>query len=227
MAEPAVAEARRSLTGDAYAQLKAQILSNALAAGASYTEPEIAERLQMSRTPVREALIRLQSEGLLDLIPRRGARIAPLKVQDMREIYEILTALEPHAVAEIAARRPEAEDLAPLKAATEAMEAALTARDLDAWAAADDVFHRALLRLHGNARLCAITSTLFDRSHRARMMTLRLRDLPHKSTAEHRDILGALRRGEAERARQLFRAHRERSAKELLTLLDQLGLPQF
>ncbi|WP_207382969.1 GntR family transcriptional regulator [Pseudaestuariivita atlantica] len=216
-----------SRVGDAYTRLKAEILSNRLLPGFQATEPEIAERLGMSRTPVREALIRLQAEGLVELVPRRGARILPVSAADMNDIYEILTALEPHAAAELALRRPDAQVLAPLEEATSDMEAALEKPDLDAWAAADDRFHRTLLELHGNDRLTAIASTLFDQAHRARMVTLRMRDMPHRSTAEHREILGALRRGDAEGVRRLFRDHRERAARELLHILERMGLPQF
>ncbi len=218
---------RGSMVDIAYAALKDEILSTRMLPGFRATEPEVADRLGMSRTPVREALIRLQADGLVELIPRRGMRVLPVSAEDMNDIYEILTALEPHAAAELALRRPGLEVLAPLVRATEDMERALERPDLEAWAEADDRFHRALLELHGNARLTAIAGALFDQAHRARMITLRLREVPHRSTAEHRDILQALRDGDAERVRRIFQTHRERAARELLQLLERLGLPQF
>ena len=120
---------------DAYDRLKAEILLGRMPPGFQAPEPEIALRLGMSRTPVREALIRLEAEGLVQLIPRRGARVLPVRAEDMREIYAILTALEPEAAAVLAESGAKAEDLAALEVAVAEMEAALAAQDLDRWAA--------------------------------------------------------------------------------------------
>ena len=214
-----------SRVGDAYARLKEEILTNAMPPGFQAPEPEIAARLGMSRTPVREALIRLEAEGLVQLIPRRGARVLPVVAADMQEIYEILTTLEPTAAANLAARRPSGEELEALEQAMQEMERTLESNDLNAWAAADDRYHRELLRLHGNRRLEAVVATLYDQAHRARMVTLRLRQKPVRSTQEHRDILDCLRAGDAEGAKRIFTEHRERSARELVAILQNYGLP--
>ncbi|MGP9568972.1 GntR family transcriptional regulator [Halomonas sp. AOP5-B2-8] len=212
---------------DAYEQLKDEIRSNRMPPGFQAPEPEIAARLGMSRTPIREALIRLESEGLVKMTPRRGAYVLPIRLDDMKEIYEILTSLEPDAAASLAARRPTDDELAPLVKATEEMEAALLIPDLEGWAAADDRFHRKLLDLQGNQRLNAIISTLNDQAHRARMITLRMRTLPIRSTEEHREILEHLRSGDAEAARSAFQKHRRRASEELLAILRNTGLSQL
>ena len=209
---------------DAYARLKDEIRNNRMPPGYQAPEPEIALRLGMSRTPVREALIRLEAERLVELVPRRGARVLPIRADDMREIYEILTALEPEAAAHLAARKPSRVDLAPLEQATRAMEEAIEAKDLDAWADADDHFHLTLLEMHGNRRLIAYVSSLYDQAHRARIVTMRMREAPVRSTQEHRDILEHLARGDAEATRRAFRAHRLRSAAELLQILEKYRL---
>ncbi|MEM8630892.1 MAG: GntR family transcriptional regulator [Pseudomonadota bacterium] len=219
--------ARPSRVEDAHTRLKAEILANRLSPGFQATEPELAARLGMSRTPVREALIRLEAEGLVELIPRRGARVLPVSPSDMAEIYELLTALEPHAAAELAGSRPDDRALLPLEAATSDMERALEDGALEAWAEADDQFHRTLLRLHGNKRLLSIAEQLFDQVHRARMITLRMRAKPHRSTADHRQIVEHLRAGDAEAVRRVFHDHRRRAARELLSILEQYGLPQL
>ena len=213
--------------GDAYLQLKEEIRTNRLPPGFQAPEPEIAMRLGMSRTPVREALIRLEAEGLVELIPRRGARVLPISPHDMKEIYEILTALEPEAAASLAARKPTEKELRPLTRATDDMERALESGNLDAWAEADDRFHHALLDLHGNRRLKSFVSSLYDQAHRARIVTLRLRAMPVDSTQEHRDILAHLLAGDAEGSRRVFRTHRERAANELLQILENYRLPQL
>lgn len=218
---------RKTRVGDAYEQIKDEILTTRMPPGYQAPEPEIALRLGMSRTPVREALIRLEAEGLVELIPRRGARVVPILPEDMAEIYEILTALEPDAAASLAKRRPGEDELQPLVEATEDMEAALADDDLDRWAAADDRFHRTLLRLHGNRRLMDIVTTLFDQAHRARLFTLRLRDKPEQSTREHRFLLDYLKSGDVEAVRDLFRQHRRRAAAELLEILHNYRVPQL
>ena len=212
---------------NAYRLLKAEIRVNALPPGYQATEPELALRLSVSRTTIREALVRLEAEGLVELIPRRGARVLPLRAEDMREIYEILLALEPDAAARLAARKPSAADLAPMEQAADCMEAALLADDLDAWAAADDQFHLSLLDLHGNRRTRAFVGALNDQVHRARMITLRLREPPVKSNEEHRQILAGLGAGRPDLARRAFTQHRERAANELTSLLNRLRIHQI
>ncbi|MEM9682048.1 MAG: GntR family transcriptional regulator [Pseudomonadota bacterium] len=212
---------------DAYERLKREILQNRMPPGFQATEPEVAIRLNMSRTPVREALIRLRAEGLVELIPRRGMRVLPIARSDMRDIYQLLTVLEPEAAADVAREGLDNEQATVLEAATTEMEQALHDEDLDTWAAADDRFHRILLGYNRNDRLTAFVNTLFDQAHRARMVTLRLRDVPWKSTEDHRDILKALSDGNPSRTRKLFRNHRERAAAELLKVLEQSRLSQL
>lgn len=212
---------------DAYHALKDEILMNRMAPGFQAPEPELAVRFGVSRTTVREALIRLEGEGLVELIPRRGARVLPLRADDMEEIYDILTCIEPDVAAKVAARNPTAIDLAPIEQAASDMEAALEDEDLDIWAAADDRFHLALLELYGNRRLLGFVTALGHQVRRARMITLRLREPPFKSNEEHRDILDSLLQGNADRAREAFRAHRQRAAKELFGILVKSGIGQL
>lgn len=219
--------AKTTRVNNAYERLKAEILLNRMPPGFQAPEPEIASQLGMSRTPVREALIRLEADGLVELIPRRGARVLPVYAADMREIYEILTALEPEAAAQLARRNLDTAAVAELESATTDMETALADNDLEAWAEADDRFHRKLLRLHGNRRLSAFADTLFDQAHRARMVTLRLRKPPVRSTQDHREILQHILVGDGEKARATFRSHRERAAGELLAILEDYKLPRL
>lgn len=207
---------------DVYDVLKDEIRSNLLPPGLQVPEPELSLRLGVSRTTVREALIRLEADGLIKMVPRRGMRVLPIRADDMREIYEILTALESEAVAELARRRLFPSQLKPLCEATARMRQAVADKALEDWAEADDCFHDALLELHGNARLQAFARSLADQAHRARMATLRLRSIPEQSTQEHQVILDALIAGEVEQARNAYRAHRERASKELLDILAKL-----
>ena len=143
----------------AFARLKGDILANRLMPGTVLPEPDVAARLGMSRTPVREALIRLEADGLIELIPRRGLRVLPIFPDDMREIYALLEVLEAEVAAELAEAATIPGGLAPLEAANDAMEAALEQGDLDAWAAADDRFHRALIERSANPHISPISAS--------------------------------------------------------------------
>lgn len=221
------ARAPRS-TETVYARLKQQILDNRYPPGAQILESEVAAELSASRTPVREAFVRLQQDGLLEIVPRHGVRISALSPDDMREIYEVLMSLEPTAVELLAARRPDPTELASLIEACDAMEAALQGEpDLQAWAAADESFHLNLARLCGNKRLAAMIMQVWDQAHRARMFTLSLRPLPIKSTAEHRAVVEAILAGNGERARDLYFIHRKRGGHELTAIIERHGIQRL
>ena len=214
---------RNSLADQAYRQLKEGILHNKYPPGFTATEAEIAGQLAMSRTPLREALLRLQSEGLVEVTPRRGLRVLPLYPADMREIYELLCCLEA-AAAEMLAKRRLPEDsieLRELEEINERMGAALELGDLNTWAAMDERFHRRLVEHCGNGRICRVAFNVWDQSHRARILTAPLRPTPTESYKEHRAVLEAIKRGDDRVAYELHRAHRYRGMTEILSLLEQ------
>lgn len=213
-----------SLVESAYRSLRQRILDNVWPPGYRALEQELALELGMSRTPVREALSRLQREGLVEVIPRHGMSVLPVSADDMRDIYEMLTALESMA-AELAVRRkPSEAKLKPLLVASRDMGRALQADDLDAWAAADERFHSHLVALSGNRLLIDAVQNCWDRAHRARMVTLRMRPKPTHSTREHMDVVEKIRDGDARGAFNAHRAHRERGSRELLAILEQFRL---
>lgn len=220
-------KSRSSLVHDAYKRLKQEIRSNRLPPGFHGTEPEMAERLGMSRTPLREALVLLEADGLVEMKPRRGIYILPILPQDMKDIYEILTAIEPEAAANLAERKLNETQLKPLIEATQQMEQALEIDDLEAWAEADDTFHKELLKLHGNQRLLSIASLLFDQAHRVRVITLRMREKPYLSTSEHKTVVEHIMNGDVENARDVYREHRQRAGAELIAILDKYKLHQL
>lgn len=209
-----------------YQRVKQKILDNEYSPGASVLEQEIAAELKLSRTPVREALVRLQQDGLVEIVPRHGVRISPLSPQDMREIYEVLMSLEPTAVELLAQRRPKEAEVAPLIRACDEMEAALSGSKpkLKAWAAADEAFHINLARMCGNRRLATMIMMVWDQAHRARMFTLTLRPVPHRSTEEHRAVVQAILAGDTAGAHALYAAHRRRGGVELMAIIERHGL---
>jgi DNA-binding GntR family transcriptional regulator len=208
----------------AYQEMRTRILDNVWPPGHQALEQALAIEMGMSRTPVREALIRLQNEGLIEVVPRHGMRVLPVSPSDMAEIYAVLSSLESTA-AELAARRGlGAREVKPLETASRDMETALAAGDLDAWAAADEQFHMSLVELSGNRLLAEMVTNFWDRAHRARMFTLRMRPTPEHSTREHRAVAKAIRAGDATTARELHRAHRERGARELTEILQHFRI---
>lgn len=227
MAKPQTQLQGESMVDAAYRAIRAKILDNIWAPGHQALESALALELGMSRTPVREACIRLANEGLVEVVPRHGMRVLPVSPSDMREIYEILTSLESMAAELVAQSRPTSAELAPLEKASRDMERALKRDDLYAWAEADERFHRHLLEMCGNAKLAGIVFNYWDRAHRARMVTLRLRPRPVNSTREHLAIVQAIRRGDAATAGALFRAHRQRASQELTDLLQRHRMSQI
>ncbi len=206
----------------AHSKLKDAILGNEMPAGSQAMEPELALHYGVSRATIREALIRLESEGLIEIVPRRGARVLPVVADDMREIYQLLISLESDAAYELATRGLVEQEIDVLTLANSSMVQALEKEDLAAWADADDAFHRGILDIHGNKRLGKIVTSLMNQAHRARLVTRKFRPLPTKSIEEHSQILDAIRNREADAARDLFKAHRKKSAQEILEILEKL-----
>jgi DNA-binding GntR family transcriptional regulator len=219
-------EKKPSLVEDAYKALKDAIRNNVFPPGYQGSEQEIALRLGMSRTPVHEAIIRLQEDGLVRVLSKRGVMVCPLAPADIREIYEVIIAIEAMA-AELLTAFPDEERRLfadELEDATLGMEKALREDDLLGWAAADDLFHRTLVERCGNSRIRRIAQTVTDQAHRARMLTLKLRSKPTGSILAHKTIIAAIREGKAAEAHQQARQHRISARDELVPLILNFGI---
>jgi len=221
--------ARRTPIDSIYERIRQKILDSEVAPGSQILEQELAVMLGVSRTPVREAVIRLQNEGLLEIIPRHGVRIVPIAVSDMREIYDVLISLEPRAAELLAARGASPKELRELAASCEKMTDSLARGEMEAWALADEEFHLGIVQLSNNRRLVDIILNCWDQVHRARYFTLRLRQHPQpsKSIEEHYEIIEAIRRGDAHAARRLYRRHRERGLKEQIDVMTAFRIHQI
>lgn len=222
--EDALVPAGEARAETAYRYLRNAILTNEIRPGFQATEIEIAARLGMSRTPVHEAMARLQEEGLVQIVARKGILVKALSPDDLLEIYDILIGLEGAAAERIAAdeaTRGEIADL--LDGYTAEMEKALGQRDLDAWAEADEAFHDALVTRSGNGRIRRLVATVSGQSHRARRLTLHLRPEPTGSGAEHHAIADMIRVGDTEAAGRAARAHRRHARDQLVPILRRLN----
>jgi DNA-binding GntR family transcriptional regulator len=218
---------RQSRVEEAYAEIRRRILDNYYAPGHQVLEQELAADLGMSRTPVREALVRLQNERFVQLIPRHGMRVVPLSIQELREVYEVLTSLELAAIERLARAELDDEAFTAIEKAVDEMDFAAKRRDVDAWAKADERFHHMLVTLCGNQRLATMVEMLWEQGHRARMTTVRLRASLEQSNREHRALLDAIRHRDWRQARARHVKHRARATAEILNLLQQTRLGSF
>jgi DNA-binding GntR family transcriptional regulator len=214
----------KSQTQRAVEDMRALIFSGDLAAGTDHLEQELAQRLGMSRTPVREATLLLEAQGLLEVRARKGVRIQALSPVDMAEIYEVLTELESVSAYRAAKAGLSRSQLSQLAGSIDRMEAALRAEDREAWATADAAFHDELVALGGNSRIQSIVAMYNDQVRRARAMTLHMRPMPHQSNHDHRALYDAIARGDADAARAIHHSHRAQAQQMMVSLLKQFGL---
>lgn len=210
-----------SNTQRAVQELRQMIFAGDLPAGSDHLESELAVQLGMSRTPVREAALMLESQGLLELRPRKGVRILPVSPNDMDEIYDVLTELESLSARCAAQAGLDDADLAPLARSIDDMERALNEDRLEDWAEADERFHRALVHLGGNSRIAMIFEMMSDQVRRARAVTLYMRPLPVQSNTDHRQVFEAIRSGQSDLAADIHRAHRQKAKGIILDLLEK------
>ncbi|MEM9222940.1 MAG: GntR family transcriptional regulator [Pseudomonadota bacterium] len=210
-----------SLSEQTYETLREAILTGRIPGDTLWSDREIAARMQFSRTPIRDAVQRLAAEGLVEVIPRRGTRVLPLRTEDVREIHQIARALELEA-ATIIARLPE-RDLSAIEAAVIGMEEAIARADREEWVVADAAFHHAVVHGCGNGRLARLYDAQRSLTDRARYFALYLRELPVRSAEEHREMLNAIKVCDATRLATLYREHWDRTTKELLELVERHG----
>lgn len=220
-----------SNTDKAVNELRRLIFSGQLSPGSNHFEQDLADRLGMSRTPVREAALLLESQGLVEIQPRRGIRVQGLSVDEMADIYDVLGVLESLAAERVAGRISDgilsAAELVLLRESTAQMQRALAREDREAWAMADEVFHTELVRLADNSHLENTVVRTLDQVRRARMMTLHLRPLPTRSTRDHEAVLEAISAGDGHRARDLHAAHRRHARDVMVELLGRMGGSQI
>jgi GntR family transcriptional regulator, rspAB operon transcriptional repressor len=205
----------------AYLAIRHAIRHLQLPPGKTVLEREMVEILGMSRTPVRESLVRLETEGWVRLIPRRGFIVTPLVADDLQQIYEVVEALD-GAAGRLATGRATYEELNQLEHLIEEQEKALERNDLLAWTDLDDQFHNLIVDMAQNPRLRGIVDSQSDQLYRARLYTIGHRPKPTHSVMDHKAILAVMRAGEPEAARTMLQAHRYRARNEILDALQSM-----
>ena len=200
--------------------LEAEILTGKLAAGASLTEQSLSVRLGVSRTPIRAALHTLAEEGLINLIPNKGAVVVGVTREDLIDIYRIRMRLEGLASA-LAAERISKEDLATLRESVELAEFYISKNDTEHLKELDTQFHAIIYRASGNRMLNKTLSELHRNITSYRKMSLAVPGRLERSVGEHREILAAIEERDAERADRLTSAHVEAALENMLTTADK------
>jgi DNA-binding GntR family transcriptional regulator len=186
--------------------LREQIISGALPAGERVNETRITRELALSRSPVREALRILESEGLVTLEPHRGARVRAVSEQDLEEIFDVRLMIESHGVLRHLHRlAPDA--LTPLRRAVEDARAALDGFDMERWHQASLRFHDGLVMLASNRHLTRLHEELKTSLRRYQISVVAPPGEPDRFQVEHEAILEALEEGRVERGAELVAWH--------------------
>ncbi|MDJ0340298.1 GntR family transcriptional regulator [Streptomyces sp. H10-C2] len=190
-----------------YIHVKQGVLERSYEGGTLLTEGDLAEAVGVSRTPVREALLRLEAEGLIKLYPKKGALVLSVSAQEIADVVETRLLVEQHAVARLVPAPPPAL-LARLEELLAEQRGHAEAGDLAAFAVADRCFHAEIVRAAGNRILAHLYDQLRDRQLRMGVATMHAEpSRVAKNLAEHGEILAALRAGDGERAAALVHRH--------------------
>jgi DNA-binding GntR family transcriptional regulator len=203
---PPVPIRRRPLHDEATERIRDMIVEGQLAAGEWINEAELCQRLQISRTPLREALKVLATEGLVELVPRRGANVARLSVREVVDLFEALGGIEGLA-AELAAARMSEADFEQLRQLQTRIEQRHRAGDRLRYFHENQDLHIAIVRCSGNSAIIGIHARLIARVRRARYQAILSEARWNAAVEEHAQILAALEKRDARRAGELMRHH--------------------
>ena len=186
--------------------LRTSILTGELKPGERLMEIHLADKLGVSRTPIREAIRKLELEGLVTMIPRRGAEVAQITEKNLRDVLEVRRALDALAV-ELACERITEDELAELKKACENFELETKRGNANQVAQADVELHDIILKASGNERLMQMISKLSQQMYRYRLEYIKDEDKRHILLVEHDQILKALSLRHVHEAKIAIREH--------------------
>jgi DNA-binding GntR family transcriptional regulator len=201
-----------------FEQVRREILSCALMPGEELRENELARRYGVSKSPVRDAMQKLEFEGLVEIEPRRGHRVKPISVSDAEDMLDLRVILETAAVRRIAERAPEADlkDLDRFRSADTTSISGFTVYNRD--------FHKHLSRLSGNRRLAEETQRVMEMYDRLCMVSLSNKRGPDsfaEPLADHVAIIDALQARDGTRAARLLTRHITRSRGSIMRGLER------
>lgn len=214
-------DAPRSLAEDAADRIREQILAGGFAQGEHLVEARIAEQLNVSRGPVREAFKLLRSEGLLLEEPRRGTFVVSLSADDVLEIYSLRAAIEGRAARLLAGKKDPAA-IVELEALLGSIEAAAKANDVTAVYRQDLAFHDAVCRLSGNGRLHEVFARYVPMLRALLHVDERMQESLMVVAEQHRPIVDAIQAGDVDAAMRHAEHHCEQAGGLIASYLDSL-----
>lgn len=194
-----------------YEILRQQIISLTLTPGANLIEEELGKRFQVSRTIIREILRKLNHNGLVDIVPNKGASVSRIELSDVREIIQIRLQLETLA-AKIATPRFSKDEI-------DEFDSGLDINNLEKADKSGKRLHAAILRKCENKRLENIINSLTDQIERMYKLTISIADAEKKVLYEHRNILEAIKKGDGDLAEMAMREHIENTRMEIINLI--------
>jgi DNA-binding GntR family transcriptional regulator len=210
---------REPLGGQVYAQLKRAIVHGELEPSSRIVETRMAEALGISRTPVREAIHKLEREGFIRRDQKGGFFVAGLTLADIEETFGIRSVLESYA-ARLAAFKHRPEDLKPLERKLEEYQAHLERRELEPLPRINTEFHDLLYGLSRSPRLVRMISDLRDQIYRFRKAILRVEEMARTSNQDHMEMLALIRKRDEEGVETVVRAHILKGQEAVVRLLD-------
>jgi DNA-binding GntR family transcriptional regulator len=211
-------EKQKSLTDQAYSGLRKEIITCGLRPGTEVGEQELASRLNMSKTPVRESLVRLTLEGLVEVFPRRGYRIKPVTIKDITDIFTVRKALESVA-AELAAVRMSKEELDVLKTLADQTYVQDSSLPVLEFVSANNIFHAAIAEGARVPRLHALIIGYLEQCTRLFHMGATIRDVTSETQEDHTRIIDTLCNRDPAAASEAISLHIENTRRGLLSAL--------
>ncbi|MCT4596712.1 MAG: GntR family transcriptional regulator [Vallitalea sp.] len=200
--------------------LREAILKGELIAGERLMEKQLAERMGVSRTPIREAIRKLELEGLVVMIPRKGAEVARITHKDIKDVLEVRAALEELAV-KIACNKITDEDLTKLKRTTEEFQIACNYKDIDDIIKKDVEFHDIIFNSTENEKLIQIINNLREQIYRYRVEYIRKLNDFDMLVKEHDQIVKHVEARDADEARKIALQHIVNQEKAVIEIFDK------
>ena len=204
-----------------FESVRGAIISGVLKPGERLMEVQLAEKLGVSRTPIREAIRKLELEGLVIMMPRKGAYVADLSLKDITDVLEIRAALEGLA-AGLAALRITDEEIEALELNALQFHQALEADDFDLIIQKDIEFHDKIFKATRNDKLLQITNNLREQVQRFRIMYINKSNKSKDLAKEHYEIAEAISRRNIEMAHKIAEKHIENAEKYILTMAGNI-----
>ncbi len=195
--------------------LRKAILTGQLKPGERLMEVHLANKLGVSRTPIREAIRKLELEGLVIMIPRRGAEVAQITEKSLKDVLEVRRALDVLCI-ELACERITAEEIENLQAACKEFEQATRGKDTSVIAKADVNLHDIIVQATGNQRLQQLVNNLAEQMYRYRFVYIKDDSQHEKLIAEHKEILESIMERNKERAAKAAKIHIDNQEKSVI-----------